>query len=88
MTSPNIEVLEQPFGSMFGDISGQMAAQVSGDVTMSGNNSFTDLVFSLSDEEFKALRDAVAVRKNKRRYGVTSFNELAIKYKRKPTCPR
>ncbi len=54
---------------------------------MSVQNSFTDLVFSLSDEDFRLLQDAVAVRKNRDKYGVASFEELAVKYDRVPTCP-
>ena len=54
---------------------------------MSVQNSFTGLVFSLSDEDFRALQEAVAVRKNREKYGVASFEELAVKYDRVPTCP-
>ena len=54
---------------------------------MSVQNSFTDLVFSLSDKDFRLLQDAIAVRKNKEQYGVTSFEELAVQYERVPTCP-
>ena len=54
---------------------------------MSVQNSFTDLVFSLSDKDFRLLQDAVAARRNKERYNVTDFEELAIKNKRIPTCP-
>ena len=54
---------------------------------MSVQNQFTDLVFSLSDKDFELLQDAVAARRNKERYSVTDFEELAIKHKRIPTCP-
>lgn len=54
---------------------------------MSEHNSFTDLVFSLSDKDFKLLQDAIAIRKNKDRYGVANFAELAEHYGRIPTCP-
>lgn len=54
---------------------------------MSVQNSFTDLVFSLSDKDFKVLQDAITVRKNKEQYDVTDFEELAIKYDRKASCP-
>ena len=54
---------------------------------MSVQNQFTDLVFSLSDKDFELLQDAVAARRNKERYDVTDFEELAIKNKRIPTCP-
>lgn len=51
-------------------------------------NTFTDLVFSLTDKDFELLEEAVNQRRNKRKYGVTTFEELAIKYERKPTCPK
>ena len=51
-------------------------------------NSFTDLVFSLADKDFELLEVAVNKRRNKEKYGVTSLEELANKYQRKPTCPR
>ena len=54
---------------------------------MSVENSFTDLVFSLSDKDFELLQDAVAVRRNREKYGVSNFEELAVKYNRVPTCP-
>ena len=54
---------------------------------MSVENSFTDLVFSLSDKDFRLLQDAVATRRNKEQYGVTNFEELAVQYNRVPTCP-
>ena len=54
---------------------------------MSVQNTFTDLVFSLSDKDFRLLQDAIAARKNKEQYGVNSFEELAIQYERIPTCP-
>ena len=55
---------------------------------MSVQSSFTDLVFSLSDKDFRLLQDAVAVRRNKEQYGVTSFEELAYKYDRIASCPK
>ena len=54
---------------------------------MSVENSFTDLVFSLSDKDFELLQYAVATRKNREKYGVSNFEELAVKYNRVPTCP-
>ena len=54
---------------------------------MSVQNSFTDLVFSLSDKDFKLLQDAITIRKNKEKYGVSNFEELAVQYERVPTCP-
>ena len=54
---------------------------------MSVQDSFTDLVFSLSDKDFKLLQDAITIRKNKEKYGVSNFEELAVQYERVPTCP-
>lgn len=54
---------------------------------MSEQNSFTDLVFKFSDKDFELLQDAVALRKNKERFGVKNFMELARLYNRIPTCP-
>jgi len=54
---------------------------------MSVQSSFTDLVFSLSDKDFRLLQDVIAARRNKEQYGVTSFEELALRYNRIPTCP-
>ena len=54
---------------------------------MSVENSFTDLVFSLSDKDFELLQYAVATRKNREKYGISNFEELAVKYNRVPTCP-
>ena len=54
---------------------------------MSKQNKFTDLVFGLSDKEFSLLQETVAMRINYTRYGVATFNELAVKYGRIPSCP-
>lgn len=54
---------------------------------MSEKNTFTDLVFSLPNKDFQLLQDAVALRRDKERYGVTNFLELATLYGRVPTCP-
>lgn len=54
---------------------------------MSEKNSFTDLVFSLSNKDFQLLQDAVALRRDKEHYGVTNFLGLAKLYGRVPTCP-
>ena len=51
-------------------------------------NKYTDYVFSMSEEEYKELQEAVNMRQNKEKYGVTNLEELAIKCKRKPTCPK
>ena len=55
---------------------------------MPRQNPFTDLVFGLSDKDFLLLQNAIASRKNTDRYGVSSFNDLAIKYNRIPSCPK
>ena len=54
---------------------------------MSEKNSFTDLVFSLSNKDFQLLQGAVALRRDKEHYGVTNFLGLAKLYGRVPTCP-
>lgn len=54
---------------------------------MSEKNSFTDLVFSLSNKDFQLLQDAVTLRRDKEHYGVTNFLGLAKLYGRVPTCP-
>lgn len=54
---------------------------------MSDKNPFADLVFSLPNKDFQLLQDAVALRRDKERYGVTNFSELAKLYGRVPTCP-
>lgn len=54
---------------------------------MSEKNSFTDLVFSLSNKDFQLLQDAVVLRRDKEHYGVTNFLGLAKLYGRVPTCP-
>ena len=54
---------------------------------MSKASPFEDYVFSLSDDEFSLLIKASDKRLDKMRYGVTSFEEAALKYGRKPVCP-
>lgn len=51
-------------------------------------NPYVDRVFSLSKEQFEQLQEAVFLRKNKEKYGVTTFEELAEKYHKKQVCPR
>ena len=87
MLSPNIETLEQLSGSMFGDILGWMAAQVSEDA-MKPKNEYSDFIFSLSDEDFAQLQEAVNLRINKQKYGVTTFEELALNVERTVKCPK
>lgn len=55
---------------------------------MSKTNSFLDYVCNLNDEDFNLLKQAVDTRIDKELYGVTSFEEAAIKYGRKPICPK
>lgn len=45
-------------------------------------------VFSLSAENFKELCEAVEKRENKQLYGVTTFEEAAIHYRRPVICPK
>ena len=54
---------------------------------MSEYDSFEDYVFSLSDERFSFLVQAADKRLDSQLYGVTSFEEAALKYERKPVCP-
>ena len=50
--------------------------------------SYSDFVFSLDKEQFSDLKKAVETRIDKQRYGVTSFEEAAVLYERKPVCPK
>lgn len=52
------------------------------------DNPYVDRVFSLSEEQFAQLQTAVSLRKNKEKYGVTTFEQLADRYRKKPVCPR
>ena len=54
---------------------------------MLNSSSLENYVFSQSDEEFTQLKYVVQKRSNKEKYGVTSFEELAIKYNRPILCP-
>ena len=49
---------------------------------------YLDYVLSLSSEEFSNLKEAVNIRIDRDEYGITSFEEAAIKYGRKPICPK
>ena len=51
-------------------------------------NPYSDFVFSLDSQKFSDLRKAVETRIDKDLYGVISFEEAAIRYKRKPVCPK
>lgn len=49
---------------------------------------YQEYVFSLSEQQFKQLSAAVDMRTDKEKYGVTSYEEAALMYERKPICPR
>lgn len=49
---------------------------------------FDDYVNALSDDEFILLRKSIDKRIDKTKYGATNFEDLAIKYGRKPICPK
>ena len=51
-------------------------------------NEFSDFVFSLDKDQFSNLKKAVETRIDKDLYGVTSFEEAASLYERKPVCPK
>lgn len=51
-------------------------------------NPFLDYVFKLSSDEFNSLKEAVELRIDKDDYGVTSFEDAALSYGRKPVCPK
>lgn len=51
-------------------------------------NPYSDFVFSLDENHFSYLKKAVETRIDHERYGVTSFEEAAILYKRRPVCPK
>ena len=48
------------------------------------DNPYVDRVFSLSEEQFAQLQTDVSLRKNKEKYGVTTFEQLADRYRRSP----
>ena len=50
-------------------------------------SNYEDYVFSLDIDQFNDLKAAVDKRIDRQLYGVTSFEEAAIKYERKPVCP-
>ena len=47
-------------------------------------NPYLDFVLGLDATQFDLLCDAINQRKDKERYGVTSFEEAALNYVRKP----
>lgn len=54
---------------------------------MSETNPFEEYVFSLPDDLFEKLKEAIDTRIDKQRYGFSSFEEAALFYDRKPLCP-
>lgn len=52
------------------------------------SKNFDDYVNSLTDDEFDSLIESINRRIDKKKYGVTNFEELAIKCGRKPICPK
>ncbi|MCR5096791.1 MAG: hypothetical protein K6A70_08645 [Erysipelotrichaceae bacterium] len=50
-------------------------------------NKYDVFVSSLSEDDFVLLNEAIASRKNRQRYGVSNFEELALHYSRTPSCP-
>ena len=50
--------------------------------------SFDDYVNDLTDDEFDSLIKSINKRIDKKKYGETNFEDLAIKYGRKPVCPK
>lgn len=51
-------------------------------------NPFMDFVFGLDDAQYDLLCDCINHRNDKELYGFSSYEEAALKYKRKPICPR
>ena len=51
-------------------------------------NPFMDFVFGLDDAQYDLLCDCINQRNDKELYGFSSYEEAALKYKRKPMCPR
>ena len=51
-------------------------------------NPYLDFVLGLDATQFDLLCDAINQRKDRERYGATSFEEAALNYGRKPICPK
>ena len=51
-------------------------------------NPYLDFVLGLDVTQFDLLYDAINQRKDRERYGATSFEEAALNYGRKPICPK
>ena len=52
------------------------------------SKSYDDYVNVLNDDEFDSLIESINKRIDKKKYGETNFEDLAIKYGRKPVCPK
>ena len=51
-------------------------------------NPYLDFVLGLDATQFDLLCDSINQRKDRERYGATSFEEAALYYGRKPICPK
>ena len=51
-------------------------------------NPFKDFVFSLPEDKLNLLIECINNRKDYDLYGVTNLEDAAIKYGRKPICPK
>ena len=51
-------------------------------------NPYLDFLLGLDATQFDLLCDAMNQRKDRERYGATSFEEAALNYGRKPICPK
>lgn len=49
---------------------------------------FDNYVNDLTDDEFDSLIESINKRIDKNKYGETNFEDLALKYGRKPACPK
>lgn len=52
------------------------------------NSFFDDYVNTLADDEFNSLIASINKKIDKNKYGETNFEDLALKYGRKPICPK
>ena len=52
------------------------------------SKSFDNYVNDLTDDEFDSLIESINKRIDRKKYGETSFEDLALRYGRKPVCPK
>ena len=52
------------------------------------SKSYDDYVNVLTDDEFDSLIESINKRIDKKKYGETNFEDLALRYERKPVCPK